>query len=119
MSPKNSVSHASALIAGCVATAAKASLVCTTVRLDRGDRPRAPQASSKRRCCRYGESSVVAPDWIGAELGIPPRTVGAILARHGVPHLADCDPLTGQVIRASRQTAQRYERSRPGELVHM
>jgi len=47
------------------------------------------------------------PDWIGAELGIPPRTISAILRRHQVPHLADCDPLTGEVIRATRQTAQR------------
>ena len=59
------------------------------------------------------------PDWIGAEVGIPPRTVSAILARHHVPHLADCDPLTGELIRATRHTAQRYERRRPGELVHM
>jgi hypothetical protein len=27
--------------------------------------------------------------------------------------------MTGQVIRASKTTAVRYERSRPGELVHM
>lgn len=59
------------------------------------------------------------PEWIGAELGLPARTVGAILRRHEVPHLADCDPLTGQQIRATRHTAQRYERSQPGELVHM
>ena len=59
------------------------------------------------------------PDWIGAELGLPARTVGAILARHGVPHLADCGPLTGELIRASRQTTRSYERHRPGELVHM
>src|SRR5919199_2502422 len=52
------------------------------------------------------------PDWIGAELGIAPRTVSAILARHRVPHLADCDPLTGQLIRATRETACRYERTR-------
>jgi transposase InsO family protein len=59
------------------------------------------------------------PDWIGAELAIPSRTVSAILRRHGVPRLADCDPLTGELIRATRVTAQRYERRRPGELVHM
>ena len=29
------------------------------------------------------------------------------------------DPITGEVIRASKATAQRYERDRPGELVHM
>ncbi|WP_434089407.1 IS481 family transposase [Microcella pacifica] len=58
-------------------------------------------------------------DWIGPELGIPTRTVGAILKRRGVPRLSDCDPLTGEVIRASKATAHRYERQRPGELVHM
>jgi transposase InsO family protein len=58
-------------------------------------------------------------DWLGPELGIPPRTVSRILARHQVPRLADCDPLTGAVIRASKTTAVRYERATPGELVHM
>jgi hypothetical protein len=33
--------------------------------------------------------------------------------------LSECDPLTGVVIRASKQTTTRYERDRPGELVHM
>lgn len=58
-------------------------------------------------------------DWIGPELGIPSRTVGAILKRRGIPRLSDCDPLTGELIRASKTTAVRYERQRPGELVHM
>lgn len=58
-------------------------------------------------------------DWLGPELGVPARTVGRILRRHQVPHLAVCDPITGQVIRASKTTAIRYERARPGELVHM
>jgi transposase InsO family protein len=59
------------------------------------------------------------PDWLGAELGVPARTVSRVLARRGAPRLAALDPLTGQVIRASKATAVRYERSRPGELVHM
>jgi transposase InsO family protein len=58
-------------------------------------------------------------DWLGPELGLAPRTVGRILHRHGVPPLAVCDPITGEVIRASKTTAVRYERDRPGELVHM
>ena len=41
------------------------------------------------------------------------------LRRHQVPPLALCDPMTGEVIRASKVTAVRYERERPGELVHM
>ena len=59
------------------------------------------------------------PDWLGPELGMPARTVARILRRHHLPYLADCDPLTGQPIRSSKQTACRYEKDRPGELVHM
>ena len=58
-------------------------------------------------------------DWLAAELGIPARTVSRILRRHNVARLCSCDPLTGEVIRASKTTAVRYERDRPGELVHM
>ena len=58
-------------------------------------------------------------DWLGAELGVPPRTVNRILRRHQAPRLCTLDPMTGVPIRSSKQTAVRYERSRPGELVHM
>jgi len=59
------------------------------------------------------------PDVLGPKVGVPARTVSRILRRHRVPYLRDCDPITGTVIRSSKQTAIRYERSRPGELVHM
>jgi transposase InsO family protein len=59
------------------------------------------------------------PAWIGAELGVSPRTVSRVLVRHRLPRLALLDPITGEVIRASKVTAIRYERDRPGELVHM
>jgi transposase InsO family protein len=59
------------------------------------------------------------PDWIGAELGVPPRTVSRVLARHRLPRLAVLDPITGALIKSSKTTAVRYERARPGELVHM
>jgi transposase InsO family protein len=58
-------------------------------------------------------------DWIGAELGLPARTVSAILRRHRVPYLRECDPLTGDVIRASKTTTVRYERAAPGDLIHI
>lgn len=66
-----------------------------------------------RRTQRRGQ------DWIGPELGIPPRTVSAILRRHQVPYLRECDPLTGELIRASKTTAVRYEHDHPGSLTHM
>jgi transposase InsO family protein len=59
------------------------------------------------------------PDWLGAELGIGARTVSRILRRHRLPYLRELDPISGEVIRASKTTAVRYERDRPGELVHM
>jgi transposase InsO family protein len=59
------------------------------------------------------------PVWIGHHLGLPASTVGRVLARHRVPALRDCDPLTGQVIRASRSSANRYEHDHPGSLVHI
>jgi transposase InsO family protein len=58
-------------------------------------------------------------DWIGPEIGVPPRTVSRILRRHQMAYLRELDPLTGTPIRSSKSTAVRYERERPGELVHM
>ena len=59
------------------------------------------------------------PAGIAAATGVPARTVSRVLVRHEVAPLAACDPITGQVIRAHRVTARRYERKRPGELVHI
>jgi transposase InsO family protein len=59
------------------------------------------------------------PDRLGAEIGVPARTVSRVLVRRGQPRLCALDPMTGEVIRSSKQAATRYEGSRPGELVHM
>ena len=50
---------------------------------------------------------------------MPARTVSAILRRHRVPYLRECDPLTGEVIRSSKATARRYEHDHGGSLAHM
>lgn len=59
------------------------------------------------------------PVWIGHLLGMPASTVGRVLARYRVPRLAECDPLTGMVVRATRRSANRYEHPYPGSLVHI
>ncbi|WP_345556590.1 IS481 family transposase, partial [Microbacterium kyungheense] len=90
---------------------------------DRSSRPH----SMPRRTPLEVELRVVAvrrqlrqgPDRLAMVTGVPARTVTAILRRHHVPRLVECDPLTGAVIRASKTTAVRYERARAGELVHM
>jgi transposase InsO family protein len=90
---------------------------------DRSSRPHAtptrtsPDIERKvlelRRRERWGQ------DVIGPMTGVPARTVSRILRRHHMPYLRHLDPITGQVIKASKATAVRYERERPGELVHM
>jgi transposase InsO family protein len=90
------------------------------------DRSSRPHTSPARTSSEVEDRIVAArarerrgPAWIGAELGVPARTVSRVLVRRGQPRLCALDPMTGQVIRSSKQTATRYERSRPGELVHM
>lgn len=53
---------------------------------------------------------------IAKKPGLHPRTVSRILAGHQVPRLSSCHRLTGQQIRASRATNNRYERERPGNF---
>ena len=90
---------------------------------DRSSRPRScPNRTSDEVEARIVELRALercGPDGLGAQLGVPARTVSRVLARHQVPHLCDLDPMTGEVIRASKITAVRYEREKPGELVHM
>ena len=56
---------------------------------------------------------------LAAELGLAASTVGRILARHGVPHLAALDPITGQPVRSSRRSDRRYEHRSPGSMIHV
>ena len=90
---------------------------------DRSSRPRTcpgrTSAQVEARIVELRRRERRGPDWIGAELGVPARTVSRVLARQRVPRLCALDPITGQLIRASKATAVRYERDLPGELVHM
>ena len=51
------------------------------------------------------------PHRLGYHLAMPRSTVYGVLARHGVSRLAHTDRASGVVVR--------YERERPGELVHL
>lgn len=90
------------------------------------DRSSRPHTSSHRTSSEV-EARVVAAraehrrgqDWLGPELGVPARTVSRILRRHQLPYLCELDPITGAIIRASKATTTRYQRERPGELVHV
>jgi transposase len=58
------------------------------------------------------------PVFLAGQLGLVASTVGRVLRRHHVPALAATDPITGALVRR-RHSGIRYERSRPGELVHV
>jgi transposase InsO family protein len=83
---------------------------------DRSSRPvRSPRrtpAAVEGRICALRRTRKFGPARIGYELGVAPSTVHRVLARHGISRLAWMDRPTGRVIR-------RYERDRPGELVHV
>jgi transposase InsO family protein len=91
--------------------------------VDRSSRPhhsptRTP-ARTERRVVAARHRLHCGPAGLARHTGVPAATCGRILRRHGVPRLAHCDPLTGNLIRATRRSAERYERERPGELVHL
>ena len=54
----------------------------------------------------------LGPVQIGAKLGMPPSTVHAVLVRCRLNRLTHIDRVSGE-------PARRYERSRPGELIHV
>jgi transposase InsO family protein len=90
---------------------------------DRSSRPyRTPTRTSTEVEQRVVEARLelrVGPDRLSDELGVPARTISRILRRYEIPYLFECDPLTGDVIRTSKATTVRYERDRPGELIHI
>jgi transposase InsO family protein len=83
---------------------------------DRSSRPRcSPRrltAAAEERVLRLRRSRKLGPHRLGVLLGVPRSTCYAVLRRHQVHHLDWMDRPTAEVIR-------RYERERPGELVHV
>jgi len=93
---------------------------------DRSSRPhRSPTrtpAAVEQRVVQARQQHRRGQDWLAdhlAELGVSARTIGRILRRRNLPYLRHCDPITGLPIKAGKTTAVRYERDRPGELVHV
>ncbi|MEU8894196.1 IS481 family transposase [Streptomyces sp. NPDC048442] len=83
---------------------------------DRSSRPRTTPhrtpADIEAKVCGLRQSRKLGPARIGPILGLPASTVHRILTRHRLHRLSWTDRPTGTVIR-------RYERQRPGELIHV
>ncbi len=74
--------------------------------------PHRTSAAVEAQVRELRQSRKLGPARIGPILGLPASTVHRILVRHGLNRLAWLDRPTGEPIR-------RYERCRPGELVHV
>lgn len=90
---------------------------------DRSSRPRrlarlTPREAEERVAAARREL-MLAPLGLAAATGVPARTCARIVARRGMPRLADVDRVTGEFRRRGPATPVRYERERPGELVHV
>lgn len=90
---------------------------------DRPSRPRRLARSTppevEEAVCEARSSMLLSPLALAAATGVPARTCARIVARRGLPRLADVDRVTGEVRRRGPVTPVRYERERPGELVHV
>jgi len=90
---------------------------------DRSTRPRTSPtrtpAGIEVEAVRLRSVERLSRDELAERVGVSPRTASRIIARNGLPHLSALDPMTGEVIRASKQTTTRYQREQPGELAHM
>ena len=90
---------------------------------DRSSRPRTlarlTPPDVEEEVCEARRSMLLAPLALAAETGVPARTCARIVARRGLPRLADVDRVTGEARARGPVTPVRYERERPGELVHV
>lgn len=71
--------------------------------------PRRLSAAAEARILNARSASHYGPKRLGAILGVPGSTVAKVLVRHGASRRP----------RAARPEAVRYERERPGELLHV
>ena len=81
--------------------------------------PRRTDPHTEARVLDARRDEQAGPAMLAPSTGVPAPTISRILVRHGVPRLADCDPVTGESIRASRASDRRYEHPEPGDLVHV
>ena len=83
---------------------------------DRSSRPRRSPTKTtpkvEERICKRRRRDKVGPDRLAIRLELPASTIYRVLRRNDLSRLDHIDRATGEPIR-------RYERTRPGELVHV
>jgi transposase InsO family protein len=90
--------------------------------LDRSSRPRrSPRRTPlevELRIVRARLDEHAGPAALSGLLDLPASTIGVVIRRWQLPRLGEVDRITGEIIRR-RATDVRYERDRPGELLHV
>lgn len=81
--------------------------------------PRSTPQHVRSRLIELRRSERLGRDELARQVGVSPSTASRLIARAGLPALHELDPVTGIRIRASRRTQHRYERDRPGDLIHI
>ena len=112
MWPRPWASRGTALISGGTATTNLGPTVSATVRADRSARRSRTSVEVEERICRHRAGTRSWSDRLGGRLGMSSSTVYRVLVRHDLNRLSHLDRQSGREIR-------RYERKRPGELVHV
>ncbi|GAA2249921.1 IS481 family transposase [Streptomyces ruber] len=74
--------------------------------------PRKTATAVEEQVVRMRQEHRIGPLRLAVRTGVAPSTAHRILREHGLPPLAALDRATGRPVR-------RYERTRPGELVHI
>jgi transposase InsO family protein/transposase len=91
--------------------------------VDRSSRPHAmPRKTSPEvieRIIAARTKHHAGPVRLAPIVGVAASTIGAVLARAGMPRLAEVDRLTGELLRGRRHSDNRYERAHPGDLLHV
>ena len=89
---------------------------------DRSSRPhRSPRRTPlpvELRIVRTRLDEHAGPAALSGLLGLPASTISAVIRRWQLPRLGMVDRVTGEIIR-SRASEVRFERRRPGELLHV
>jgi hypothetical protein len=97
---------------GGIVTSSWARTVSVTAPVARGARPGGVAERVEAKICWHRRVEKVGPDRLAIHLDLPASTIYRVLVRHDLNRLSHMDRPTAAPIR-------RYERSRPGELVHV
>lgn len=111
-SPKNSAAHERPATSGWPGGGPRETRACATARVPPTTLPGKTPPAVEAVIRQLRQDRKLSPRRLVPLVGVPASTVHAVLTRHGLHRLVWLDRPTGEPVR-------RYERQRPGELIHV